>query len=62
MGFAEKIYWVLLATAMLLPFFNLYQLLINELNPITTIIIWEIVVSSLFFMEFLSSAIKRNEK
>jgi len=52
-------YIILLVVAMLLPLFNLYQLLVAEINPVTTMIIWQVVVAVLFFMEFLGSAMKK---
>ena len=52
-------YIILLATAMLLPLYNLYQLLVMNINPVTTMIIWQVVVAVLFFMEFLGNAMKK---
>lgn len=55
------LYGILIVTAMLIPFYNLYQLLVAEINPITTIIIWQVVVAALFFIEIIRSAIKDEE-
>lgn len=57
--FSNIAYIILLVVAMLLPLYNLYQLLVAEINPVTTMIIWQVVVAVLFFMEFLGNAMKK---
>jgi len=57
--FSNVAYIILLVVAMLLPLYNLYQLLVANINPVTTMIIWQVVVAVLFFMEFLSSAMNK---
>ena len=57
--FSNIAYIILLVVAMLLPLYNLYQLLVMNINPVTTMIIWQVVVAVLFFMEFLGNAMKK---
>ena len=57
--FSNVAYIILLVVAMLLPLYNLYQLLVMNIKPVTTMIIWQVVVAVLFFMEFLGNAMKK---